>query len=110
MEAEHIHMFSADRPGTVSFNRTCDKANIQQMYAKHIKIENTPAWGRQAQTASQPIPQDVFRDTADNILPDFTIKTISYLWQDATHVHPLGILQHEQGNTNLCCSCNEALI
>lgn len=28
------------------------KANIQQMHAKHIKIENTPALGRQAQMAS----------------------------------------------------------
>lgn len=67
------------------------KVNIQQLHGKHIKIENTCALGRQIQIVSEPIPQVVFRDTADNILPDFTVKAVSDLWQDATCIHSLGL-------------------
>lgn len=67
------------------------KVNIQQLHGKHIKIENTCALGRQTQIVSEPIPQVVFRDIADNILPDFTVKAVSDLWQDATCIHSLGL-------------------
>lgn len=59
------------------------------------------------------MPQDVVRDTSDNILPHLTVKTISYLWQGATCIHLLGEAQARQYEPNtmaVCSSCNEALL
>lgn len=59
------------------------------------------------------MPQDVFRDASDNILPLFTVKTIAYLWQGAPCIHLLGAAQARQYKPNtmaICCSCNEALL
>lgn len=95
------------------------KVNIQQLHGKHIKTENTRALDRQTQIVSEPIPQVVFRDIADNILPDFIVKAVSYLWQDTTCIHSPCThthTPHEQGkkqNPNkmaVFCSCNQTLL
>lgn len=109
-------MFRADRPGTLSFNKRCNESQHSANACKHIiKIENTPALGREAQIASWLMPQDVFRDTSDNILLHFTVKTISYFWQGAACIHLLGAAQqrarqYEPNRMAVCCRCNEALL